>query len=222
MKLFEFVYSPFAAKVRKCLAWKGLEYEAVEVPMMDRRALVAVTGGSIMVPVLCDGATVISDSPRFTAYLERYAPSLRPPPLSAAAVVFESWADNVLEDTAFRVAAPAIDERITEHNDGREDARAMFRLVKERRYGAGCLEAWRAQRVELTARLAALLDPLDAGLRSTPFLLGSAPTVADAAVYGQLYMIEWSIPGFVTGLSPALRDWYGRIDAATALPRESR
>ena len=216
MKLFQFSYSPYAAKVRACLALKKLDCEIVEVPMMDRRELIAVTGGSIMVPVLLDGDAVISDSPRITAHLERYAPSLRPPPLGAVAVVFESWADNVLEDVAFRLASPAIEERIAGCNDGRADARALFRVIKERKFGAGCLETWRAQRSEFSARLLALLAPLDEALAAQPFLLSDAPTLADAAVYGQLHMLEWALPEFAGSLSPSLREWYRRLDAVAA------
>jgi len=216
MKLYQFYYSPFAAKVRKCLDLKGLACEMVEVPMLDRRALVAVTGGSIIVPVLEDGDQVINDSPRITAYLERYAPTLRPVP---TAVIIESWSDNIVEEIAFRIAAPGIDERIAAHNGGRADARAMFRLIKERKYGVGCLEAWRDQRDESIARLKTLLAPVEEALRTNAFILGDSPTLADAAVYGQLFMIEWAIHGFVSGLPAPLAEWYHRIDAAPALPR---
>src|SRR4051812_41867507 len=99
MKLFQFAYSPYAAKVRKCLELKHLAYEIVEVPYLDRRELMAVTGGSVHVPVLVDGRTVVTDSPRITAWLdEHHAPSLRPGALAGPAVVFEQWADQVLED----------------------------------------------------------------------------------------------------------------------------
>jgi glutathione S-transferase len=215
MKLYQFCYSPFAAKVRKCIAWKGLDCEMVEVPMLDRRALVAVTGGSIMIPVLEDGDSVISDSPRITAYLERYAPTLRAAPTAA---IIESWSDNVVEEVAFRIAAPAIDERIAALNGGRADARAMFRLIKERKYGAGCLETWRAQRLESIARLTMLLAPVEEAVGANAFILGDTPTLADAAVYGQLYMIEWAIHGFVDELPAPVAEWYHRVEAAPALP----
>jgi glutathione S-transferase len=216
MKLFQFAYSPFAAKVRKCLQLKELAFELVEVPFMDRRQLVALTGGSIMVPVLADGAEVICDSPRITAYLERYPPSLRPAPLGAIPAIVESWADNVVEDVAFRIAAPVIEERIAALNGGREDARAMFRFTKERKFGAGCLEAWRRDAAELRARLVAMLAPLGETVARDAFILGQQPTLADAAVYGQLYMIESMIPGFVGDVVPALRDWYERVSAIGA------
>lgn len=209
MRLHGFWYSPFVAKVRKCLELKGLAFETVEVPYLDRRELVALTGGSIHVPVLEDGGRVITESARITAYLdERYAPSLRADPL---AVVLEGWADGVLEDVAFRIATPGLEARFAGWNGGREDARALFRVVKERRYGPGCVDAWREQSEALSARAAELLAPLARSLSAHPFLLADVPSLADAAVYGQLHMVECGAPGWIAERVPALSGWFTRI-----------
>jgi glutathione S-transferase len=214
MKLYQFIYSGYCAKVRKCLELKGLAFEQVEVPFLDRRELIALTGGSIVVPVLADGDKVICDSPRITAYLdERYAPSLRPPAIFGTASVFESWSDGVIEDVAFRLASPALERRVAAHNGGRDDARAMFRFTKERKFGAGCIEAWERSAPELRARMQALLSPL----KPQPFLLGSQASLADAAVYGNLAMIEWAMPGWVQEWLPALSAWYARVDGARSI-----
>jgi glutathione S-transferase len=212
MRLFQFSYSPFAAKVRKCLELKGLEVEVVEVAYLDRRELVALTGGHVHVPVLDDGGKVVTDSARITAYLdERYESSLRLDPL---AVVVEQWAEGPLEDVAFRVATPGLEARFAQIQGGREDARALFRVMKERRYGAGCVEAWRREADELSARLVALLAPVAKKVGRQPFLLGETPTLADAAVYGQLFMVEAGAPGWIAACAPALRDWWERLRAA--------
>lgn len=212
MRLFQFAYSPFAAKVRVCLALKKLEATLVEVPYMDRRELVALTPGSVMIPVIEDGGTVVSDSARITAYLdERYAPSLRAGALEGAATVYEAWADNVLEDVAFRLASTGIDEKITAHNGGREEVRAMFRVNKERKFGPGCIEAWKKAEFDLETRLRNLLAPLGKTLAEQPFLLGQKPTLADAAVYGQFAMLEWAHPGRMASIAPGMRDWDARM-----------
>ncbi len=215
MKLYQFAYSPFVAKVRKCLEWKGLAYQPVEVPYLDRRELVEVSGG-VMVPVLVDGTTVVRDSARITAYLdERHAPSLRPGPLRGPATALERWADEVVEEIAFKLAAPGLEHHVARVN-GRVDAGPMFRLVKERRYGAGCLDAWRAAEPELAARLADELAPTAATLAEQPFLLGDRPTVADAALYGMFVMMEFGCPGRAFQILPGLAAWYRRVDEARA------
>lgn len=212
MRLHQFSYSPFAAKVRKCLELKGLACELVEVPYLDRRALVALTGGTLQIPVLEDGAVVLDESARITAYLdERYAPSLREDPLAA---VLEGWADQVLEDVAFRLAAPGLYDRFAELQGGRADAPAFFRLVKERKFGAGCLDAWRAAGPALTARVQELLRPLERVLAGREHLLGARPSLADAAVFGQLAMLEVGCPGFVERHLPGTSAWYRRVARA--------
>lgn len=208
MRLHQFPYSPFAAKVRKCLELKGLAFEIVNVPYADRRALVAVTGGTVQIPVIEDGARVLDESARITAYLdERHPPSLREDPL---AVVIEGWADNVLEDAAFRLAAPAIHDRMAEA-EGRPDAPALYRLIKERKFGSGCLEAWRAAERALADRVVSMLLPLGQAVGHRPFLLGTRASLADAAVYGQLFMLEVALPGFLKREAPALSAWFDRI-----------
>ncbi len=211
LKLYQFAYSPYAAKVRKCLELKRLAFQTIEVPYMDRRELVRVSG-QIMIPVLVDGATVVVDSPRITAYLdERYPHSLRP---TAAAIVFETWADNSFEDVAFRIGTPAVPNKLAELNGGREDVPAMFRYIKERKFGAGCVDAWAANAPALTAKLRDMLAPLAATLDKQPFLLGDAPTLADAAVWGNLYLLEWTMPGWVAQHTPEVAAWYRRVAEA--------
>lgn len=209
MRLHQFPYSPFAAKVRKCLELKGLEFEVVDVPYLDRRALVALTGGTLQIPVLEDGARVMDESARITAYLdERYPPSLREDPL---APVIEGWADNVLEDVAFRLATPGLCDRFAELEGGRADAPAFFRLVKERKFGPGCVEAWRASERAYAARVAELVRPIGRAVAARPFVLGARPSLADAAVYGQLFMLEVARPGWVERELPSLAGWYRRV-----------
>ena len=218
MKLFQFAYSPYAAKVRKCLELKGLAHELVEVPYLDRQEVAQLTGGIIVLPVLADGDQVICDSPRITDHLDRhYAPTLRPPPLGAAGAVFESWCDQVFEDVAFRLASPAVEERIAELNGGRQDARAMYRFIKERKFGTGCIDSWRDHAPELRDRLRALAAPLARTVVEQPFLLGARATIADAAVYGNLYMLDWAMPGWVATSMPELSAWYERVHAARSV-----
>jgi glutathione S-transferase len=205
MKLYQFAYSPYAAKVRKVLELKRLAHECIEVPYLDRQDVVRLTH-QVVVPVLVDGDRAIYDSPAITAYLDdRYSPSLRP----GVAAAIESWADTTLEDVAFRIASPAVEPKVAALNGGRDDARAMYRFVKERKFGAGCIDAWARDRTQLTARLRALVDTL----RPSPFLLGDEPTLADAAVYGNFWMLEWATPGWVAREVPHLAEWYARIHA---------
>ena len=203
MRLLQFSYSPFAAKVRVVLKLKQLACELVEIPYTKRAELVKVSGG-VNVPVLVDGATVVTDSPRITAYLETQGgPSLREHPL---APVMEQWADNWLEETAFRLACPGLEDRMAA--DQGDEARLLFRLIKERRYGSGCIAAWRADQARYSEETKTLLRPVVEAVRATGFVLGNAVSVADAAVVGQLQMVEAALPGWVKKELPTLSAWF--------------
>lgn len=212
MRLLQFPYSPYAAKVRMCLAAKKLTCDLVDVPYLDRGEVVKLTGG-VMVPVLVDGAEVIADSPRIVAWLdEKYSPSLRAGAFGSLGVVIEQWADGPFEDAAFRLACPGLEQRVGGADPGREkEARAMFRLIKERRYGSGCIDAWRRDEAKLSAQVVELLAPIAQAVKARPFILGDAFSLADAAVGGQLHMVEAALPGWVASKVPALSEWYGRV-----------
>lgn len=211
MRLLQFPYSPYAAKVRFSLAAKKLACDVVNVPYLDRRELVSLTG-RVMVPVLVDGDVVVDDSPRILAYLdERYGPSLRGGPLGSLGLVVEQWADGPFEDAAFRLACPGLEARLGEHDPGREqEARAMFRLVKERRYGAGCIDAWKRDQAKYSAQVLELLAPIVEAVKQRPFILGESLSLADVAVAGQLFMVESALPGWVAANVPTLSGWYQR------------
>lgn len=207
MRLFQFKYSPYAAKVRIAAAIKKLKLELVEVPYVQRAELVKVSGG-VGIPVLEDGAQVVTDSPRIVAYLDTKAgPALRADPL---AMVLEQWADSTLEDACFRLACPRLEDLIGESQG--EAARLMFRLVKERKYGAGIVSQWRADEAKWLAETRALLSPLAEAVQSRDWLLPSGLSVADLALAGQVHMLEWAMPGFLEREVPSLVAWARRLE----------
>lgn len=207
MRLFQFKYSPYAAKVRYAAAFKKLQLERVEVAYLQRAELVKVSGG-VGVPVLEDGTHVVSDSPRIVEYLEtKGGPALRSDPLS---LVIEQWTDSTLEDACFRLACPGLEDLIGAAQG--EEARLMFRLVKERKYGAGIVSQWRAEEAKWLAETRALLAPLADAVKSRDWLLPTGLSVADAALAGQVHMIEWAKPGFLTREVPGLVSWAKRVE----------
>lgn len=211
MRLLQFAYSPYAAKVRLYLAAKKLSCQIVDVPYLDRREVVSATG-KLVVPVLIDGETVIDDSPQIAAYLDqKYAPSFRENPLG---IIIEQWADSHFEEVAFRLACPGLELCVGRSNPEREkEARALFRLVKERRYGSGCIDAWKRDEALYSEQVVTLLAPLAQALESRSHILGESFSLADAAVGGQLHMVESALPGWLAAKMPVIDRWYQRIKA---------
>lgn len=232
MKLFKFAYSPYARKVQAALDLSGVRYEAVEVPYGDRAELVAVTGGYLQVPVLVtDSGAVLTDSRVICEHLvygdegsatehvsaepasaERVqapggvAAALVPSPLEGPIWAYADFADGPLEDVLFRLATPALADKKSSASD-----RALYVYIKERKFGVGCIERWTAERPELISRGRRLLAPSVATLRRQPFLFGAAPTLADAALFGNLAMLEAAEESLPAALGPELPAFMQRV-----------
>jgi glutathione S-transferase len=68
--------------------------------------------------------------------------------------------ENEVEATTFRLTDPKFFDTVT------DDRERMFLLrIKERKFGRGCLDAWRQQAPQLHAQAEALLEPFDLMLR---------------------------------------------------------
>jgi glutathione S-transferase len=221
MKLYRFRYSPYARKVQMVLDLLGRRYELVEVPYSDRTELASVTGGYVYVPVLVtDQGEVVVESRDICEKVlqDGAAAQLTPSPMQGPIWAYADFADGPLEDVLFRIASPAIRDAWRSPSD-----RALYVLIKERKFGAGCVTAWERDRDGLLARGRHLLAPTLATLERQRFLFGDSPTLADAALYGNCVMLEEGSPALVAELSPVLPPYMRRLeDAAAASSGASR
>lgn len=211
MKLYRFRYSPFARKVQMMLELAGVPHEVIEVRYGERNELAELTGGYIHVPVLVlDDGEVITESRRICERLAARpeARHLVPPAMHAAVWAFHDFVDGPVEDVLFRLASPAV--RATWATPWE---RALYTMIKERKFGAGCIDAWAAGRAQLLERGRALLEPTRQTLAAQPFVFGDAPTLADVALYGQWAMLSES-PELLEQLSPVFVDHARRVEQA--------
>jgi glutathione S-transferase len=215
MKLYRFRWSPFARKVEVLLELAGARFEVVEVPYQNRDELAAVTGGYIYVPVFVDDdGTVVVESRDICAHILRdqaVAARLVPPPWEGPIWAYADFADGPLEDVAFRIASPTVREAWKTPGE-----RALYNLFKERKFGAGCVDAWLRDLDLLVQKAQALLAPTLRTLAARPFLFGDAPTLADAALYGQCKMLEEADPRLLVRVAEPLVPYMRRMEAARA------
>lgn len=211
MKLHRFRYSPYARKVQRLLELAGIPHQVVDVPYGNREELARLTGGYIYVPVLeLPDGRVITESRRICQHLieDPRASGFVPPGQEAAVWAYcDAFVEGPLEDVLFRIACPAV-------RDAWPTAweRALYTLVKERRYGAGCIDAWRAEQEALIARGRELLEPTRRSLQKHPWVLGDTLTLADLGLYGQWAMLDCAGPELVDRLGPELRSHARRIE----------
>jgi glutathione S-transferase len=198
MILYTYNISPYAAKVRAILRYKGLRFEERTVHPLKRGVLKELSGQK-KVPVLDDGGRVIADSTRIARYLDDNYPE-KPvipsePGLRARALLLEEWADEALA----RVVAPV--RWLIPHNakltlaqfrsayPPKQDVlwsvlgRALVLRAKHR-YGTPGGPA------AMLNRLAEVLELVDGALAETGWLAGPSPTVADFAAWGWLHVLE--------------------------------
>jgi glutathione S-transferase len=215
-RLFQFATSPFCAKVRKILDYKGIEYELVEVDYLERKELLNASG-QIMVPALTlESGETIADSDRIAMRLEELypEPTIFPPGQRGIHIALAHYIDSAVEDAIFRVAV--VDEAVHFRAQG-ADREAMWRLIRDRRYGNGFVDRMRdeleANWKATIAILAPFAEQLGAGVGA--FLL-SRIGLADFSLYGQLHLLALTGELKIPASMPHLRAFYGRMDRITA------
>jgi glutathione S-transferase len=162
--------------------------------------------------VVADDGRVIRDS---RVILETLAAEdervgrLIPAALAGPIWAYSDWTDSAFEDVMFRLASPGIRAAFPTPL-----ARALFTVLKERRFGPGCIDAWAAQRGELLAKGRAMLQPTLRTLAHVPFIMGDRVTLADVALYAQLAMCAYADPALVDALGADLGPWIERMRAA--------
>jgi glutathione S-transferase len=210
MKLYRFPHSPYARKVQMVLALLGRRSEIIDVDYTDRTELATITGGYIYVPVLVDDdGTVVCDSRKICQHLlvGPAAATLVPPPLDGPIWAYADWCDGPLEDVIFRIGSPSVRQQWKTAGQ-----RALYTLIKERKFGAGCIDAWSRERPQLVARASEMLTPSARTLAVQPFLFGARPTLADAALYGLFAHLTAADPALPAAFGPALNAFVRRMD----------
>jgi glutathione S-transferase len=210
VRLYQFLGSPFCAKVRKILDFKGIDYEVVEVDYLERRELLAVSG-QIMVPALTlEGGETVVDSARIADRLEELypEPTLLPAGWRGMHRVLADYIDNSLEDALYRAAIP--DEAAYYRTEGK-DREALWRFIRERKYGAGFVDRMITEHPAHLATAREALAPFEEALSERAFVLGRIG-LADFSLYGQLWYFGFTGKLKIPAELKNVRAYFGRMD----------
>jgi glutathione S-transferase len=218
-KLYQFLGSPFCAKVRKLLAFKGVEFEVVEVDYLERKELLLASGQITVPAVTLDGGETIVDSARIALRLEELypEPTIFPTGWRGMHLVLADYIDNHLEESVYPVALA--DEQAYYNSQG-ADRGALWRLIRERKFGRGFVDRTIAESAANWDRFRVALTPFEAQLTSTPFLTGRIG-LADFALYGQLYYLAFSGELKIPIEMKNLRAFFGRVDRISSAIEET-
>ncbi len=202
--LYDEVYSPDCAKIRKLMEFKRIPYRTVPVPYHDKMRLLRETRQDY-VPFLKDGRHGV----RWTEavdFLETLVPepSAYPDGLRAACKILEAWEYDWFEDRYWAIVAPFLERKLADPVE-----RWNFTETWERAYGP--FETTRKDPEPVWDALAPALRMLENGLREHAFLIAAKPTAFDFAIYGDLRAGEYAGVRWPARY-PRLRAWYRRVD----------
>lgn len=213
LQLLEMRHSPYCIPIARMLEACGLDFDRVEIPNWDRRKVAEVTHGAYyQVPVLVDGSTVVFDTVEEPFRVARYVDKQRgggtffPKEWTGVHELLLSHIEDTLEGMAFKLCDIHYVSSIADVGE-----RTMVLRHKERRYGVGCLDQWKRDAAALKTRFQRALEPLDARLRHSLFLLREQPVFADFALFGILGNYTFKEYNRFPSGFPSLQAWYERM-----------
>ncbi len=209
-RLYQFLGSPFCAKVRKILEFKGVDFEVVELDYLERKELVLASGQMTVPALTLPGGETIVDSAAIADRLEALypEPTIMPPGWAGLHRVLAQYIDNQLEESIYPVALA--DEREYYTRQG-IDRGALWTFIRERKFGKGFVDRVIADDQANWARLHEALAPFEAQLEGKAFLTGRIG-LADFCLYGQLYYLAFTGELKIPRALPNLRAYFGRIN----------
>lgn len=193
--------SPFSEKVRVIFGIKGLEWHAVDQPViMPKPELTALTGGYRRIPVMQIGADIYCDTQIIIRELDRRFPDPALPDGDGLGQALGFWSDRAMFQAAVAVIFGSIGDQVDE------------RFIRDREALMGRpfdIEQMKQAVPLMTEQLRAHMAMLERRLAGgRPFLMGEAPGLADATAYYNIW--------FVRAANPAAAPLF---DAFTHLPR---
>jgi glutathione S-transferase len=113
--------------------------------------------------------------------------------------------ENEVEGATFR-----LNDIYYQENAPRADHLQYLRF-KERKFGRGCIDQWRAHQKQWLKQLEQNLVPFEEMLTHHPFLLGDRPRFVDFDLYGMLANFLYSGQYHLPPAHNKLRQWYHRL-----------
>jgi glutathione S-transferase len=229
IRLYQFEISPFCDKIRRILHVKGQAYEAVEVPLSRAGRDVRGLDPAGKLPVIEHEGRVVADSTDIAHYLEERFPEPallpRDPRERALCHVFEDWADESLYFYEMRLRftfprnARRWIPRLVAHDPGWMQGLAPLVLPRAMRRLTRAQGVGRKSPQQVLADVTRHLDAVDALLEGSEWLVGAALSLADIAVFAQLFCVRGADEGAeLVAARPAVAAWMERVERATEAP----
>jgi len=211
IELVQFPWSPFCIVQRHILEYAGVRFKTTTISSSDRSLVWRLTKQRYyQVPVVKDGRTVVfevgEDSQVIAKYLDaKLRLGLFPRELEGVQSILWRYIENEIEGITFK-----LDDIYWKEIVPPADWLGFVRH-KERKFGRGCLDQWRAQQSQLLAELERRLIPFEEMVMYQPFLLGARPRFVDFDLYGMLGNFLYSGHYRLPAAHTQLKKWYRRM-----------
>ena len=213
LKLYQFPHSPYCIPISLILKNAGIEFEDILVDYADRGLVARVTNGAYyQVPVITNEEEIIFESSDTSIDVAHYVDGLIqhdlfPKAISGIHEIVVAHIENELEGVGFKTVDPEYTDQIEDIGD-----RTMAIRHKERRFGRGCVEEWRANKETLLADFYTGVDAFKNRLELKSFLFGETPVYADYALYGVIGNVHYIPSNIRMDGREWLQAWMERLE----------
>lgn len=215
IELIQFPWSPFCLVQRHILDFSGVRFKVHNLKQTHDRSLVwkLTKERYYGVPIIRDGRSVIFETDENSQVIGKYLDQklqlgLFPAELEGEQSILWRYIENEIEGLTFKLNDVYFREFVA-----REDQLPFIRH-KERKFGRGCLEEWRALQKAMQIQLAERLLPFEEMLTYRPFLLGNRPRFLDFNLLGMLENFLYTGHYQIPVNRPQISKWRRRMASA--------
>lgn len=226
-KLFQYAVCPFCWKVRAILAYKGVDYETVEVHPLNKKEI-AFSNSYRKVPIYVDAKNrQINDSTPIMRHIDNEFPQK---PVFQKEVSEKEREDKWIKwsDGYVKAVPPLI-------YDNFSNARKAFDYITKEtkfswyqrsliKYSGALVMKMVAKKSkeklgigDVTSHFSGLLEEWATGLDGKSFMGGDVPNGADLSVFGITMSLKGLPASSLLGQNPKFAAWLARMESATNL-----
>jgi len=211
IELIQFPWSPFCIVTRRILEFGRIPFKITNIPNGDRSLVWRLTKERYyQVPVIRDGRNVIfetgENSQIVAKYLnEKFDLGLFPRELRGLQSILWQHIESEVEGPCFQLNDIYWKEFVPKSDQLR------FLRHKERKFGRGCFDQWRAEQKDLLKELSDKLVPFEQMLLYKPYLLDGQPRFVDFDLFGMLSNFLYSGHYKLPAAHSNLNDWFEQM-----------
>ena len=215
IELIQFPWSPFCIVTRRILEFSGARFKIRNIPNGERSLVWKLTkGSSYSVPTIRDGREAIfelsEDTQVIAKYIDaKYSLGLFPRELEGVQSILWRCIESEVEGVAFKLNDVHWKEFVP------ADDHLRFIRHKERKFGRGCVDQWRAMKPQLLQQLEEKLLPFEEMLAYRPYLLDERPRFVDFDLHGMLGNFLFSGHYKLPKAHNHLAAWHRRMKSIT-------